>query len=342
MELFDYDLPRELIAQEPLADREAARLLVVHRADGRFEHKRFRDLPEYLVAGDVLVVNDSRVVPARLRGWRKSTGGQWEGLFLAEESDDGRRLWRMLAKTRGNPRPGERVALDAGGVELEVVGRTAVGHWLMRPLSDSPTFPLLETCGHVPVPMYIRGGDDVPSDRHFYQTVYARDPGSVAAPTAGLHFTERLLADLADRGVAREQVTLHVGLGTFVPVKTDDTADHVMHSEWCALSAEAAERVAAARAAGGRCVAVGTTAVRTLESACNRHGRLAGFAGDTNLFITPPYPFGAVDALVTNFHLPRSTLLMLIAAFAGLDLTLAAYRAAVAERYRFYSYGDAM
>jgi S-adenosylmethionine:tRNA ribosyltransferase-isomerase len=340
---YDYQLPPDLIAQEPLADRAASRLLVVDRGTGSLRHRHVRDLPEILRPGDLLVVNDSRVVPARLVGRREKTGGRWEGLFLRTDAASG--AWQLLAHTRGRPAIGERVLLDAcdGGaaVAMTLVGRCAGGGWLAEPDVAAPPEAILERVGRVPLPGYIRGGVEATGDRERYQTVYARESGSAAAPTAGLHFTDRLLADLAARGVGRASVTLHVGLGTFRPITAERLDDHVMHSEWCTCPPETVAAVAAARARGGRVVAVGTTAARTLESAA-RSGTLAPWSGTTDLFIRPGFVFRAVDCLFTNFHMPRTTLMVLVSTFAGRAVIARAYEAAIHERYRFLSYGDAM
>jgi S-adenosylmethionine:tRNA ribosyltransferase-isomerase len=335
---FDYHLPDHLIAQHPAGRRDESRLLVVRRATGELEHRVFRDLPDLLAPGDLLVLNDTRVIPARVIGRREATGGKWEGLFV-RETDGG--LWELLAQTRGFARPGEVFALDPGPLRLTLRGRTADRHWLMEP--DPPGRPadLLARSGHVPLPPYIRKGRAGADDLARYQTVFAARDGSVAAPTAGLHFTPDLLARLAARGVSDTRVTLHVGLGTFAPVKGDDPAAHAIHSEWCEVGAAAAAAVAACKARGGRVVAVGTTATRTLETAA-RGGAVAPFRGETNLYIRPPFAFHAADVLVTNFHLPRTTLLLLVGAFAGADLLRRAYAEAVAREYRFFSYGDAM
>jgi len=340
---YDYGLPDELIAQEPLADRTAARLLVVNRATGALDHRHVRDLPAILRPGDLVVVNETKVVPARLVGRRARTGGKWEGLFLrATRAGD---AWEIVARSRGRPAPGERVVVDAadgaGTLTLELVGRGAGGAWLVRADAPGTAFDILERFGRVPLPGYIRHGEAVAADRDRYQTVFARTAGSAAAPTAGLHFTPGLLAALAARGIGRAAVTLHVGLGTFRPIATERIADHPMHAEWCACPAETVAAVAATRAAGGRVVAIGTTALRTLETAA-RGGTLAPWEGATDLYVTPGYRFRAVDCLLTNFHLPRTTLMVLVAALAGRDLVRRAYEAALAERYRFLSYGDAM
>lgn len=344
--LYDYDLPRELVAQEPLADRAAARLLHVRRVDGTLTHRGVRDLPGILRPGDLLVVNDTRVVPARLVGRRAATGGAWEGLFLrVERAGPHAGAWVVLAQTRGRPAAGERVILvdRAGrdGATLELVGRDAGGAWLARPDVAEPPETTLDRVGRVPLPGYIRGGVEQAGDRERYQTVFARESGSAAAPTAGLHFTPDLLAALAARGIARAAVTLHVGLGTFRPIAAERIADHEMHSEWCSCPPETVAAVRETRARGGRVVAVGTTAVRTLETAA-RGGTIEPWSGFTSLYITPGFPFRVVDCLLTNFHMPRTTLLVLVSALASRDLILRAYAEAVRERYRFFSYGDAM
>ena len=338
VDLFDYELPEESIAQFPVDPRDSARMMVLDRRTGALEHRHFTDIAEYLTPGDCLVLNDTRVVAARLLGVREATGGRWEGLFLHES--DG--LWELLTRTRGKLKPGETIVLAGGALRLELVAKTPASTWLARPQSKLGAFELLDAVGHVPLPHYIRSGADRPEDRARYQTVYADAPGAVAAPTAGLHFTQVLLDRLRGAGVGIERVTLHVGPGTFRPVRVDDTAEHRMHSEWRRLTPETARTLRGVRAAGKRTVAVGTTAVRVLESACAPSGALEPVAGATALFLTPPHEFRAVDALITNFHLPRSTLLMLVAAFAGTDAILNAYREAVRSGYRFYSYGDAM
>jgi len=335
---FDYPLPDRLVAQHPAARRDDARLLVVRRAAGALEHHVFRDLPDLLAAGDLLVLNDTRVIPARVIGRREATGGKWEGLFVRTTADG---LWELLAQTRGYAQPGEAFALEPGPLRLTLRGRTADRHWLMEP--DRPGTPaeLLAQAGHVPLPPYIRKGRAADADRARYQTVFAAADGSVAAPTAGLHFTPELLARLADAGVSDTRVTLHVGLGTFAPVMAADPTKHAIHAEWCEVTDGAAAAVAACKARGGRVVAVGTTAARAIETAA-RGGTVTPFRGETDLFIHAPGSFRAVDALVTNFHLPRTTLLLLVGAFAGEELLRRAYAEAVAREYRFFSYGDAM
>jgi S-adenosylmethionine:tRNA ribosyltransferase-isomerase len=333
---FDYDLPERLIAQEPAERRDESRLLVAERDTGLLLHRRFRDLPEFLRPGDLLVLNDTKVLPARVVGRREATGGKWEGLFLREA--DGR--WEMMCKTRGHPVSGEQFTTDTG-LTLVLAGRTADHHWLMRPEESGNPAELLATHGHTPLPPYIRGGKDHPGDAERYQTVYARTAGSVAAPTAGLHFTPELLARLATAGVGTARVTLHVGLGTFAPVKKADPTKHAIHAEWCEVGSGTVAAIRAAKAAGGRVIAVGTTTVRTLETSARPAG-LVPFHGETRLFIQPPFEFLVVDALVTNFHLPRTTLLLLAQSFAGSDLLRRAYAEAIAREYRFFSYGDAM
>ena len=339
---YDYELPRHLIAQAPAPHRTDARLLVVDRARNSLAHKHVRDLPEILRPGDCLVLNDTRVIPARLIGFRPRTGGRWEGLFL-EADDQG--LWRVMCKTRGKLRPGETVTLlNAVGEEdtrLHLGPPEAGGVWIARPESEEEPLALLERVGRVPLPPYIRKGEMVEADRRQYQTVYARKPGAVAAPTAGLHFTEPLFGRLKEQGTVLGWVTLHVGAGTFRPIDTDSLSDHPMHSEWAQLGQETVDRIAACRARGGRVVAVGSTSVRVLETAAD-DGTLKPFTGKTDLFIRPPYRFRAVDAMMTNFHLPRTTLLVLVRTFGGDELIGRAYEQAIREEYRFYSYGDAM
>ena len=344
----DYALPPELIAQTPAARRDDARMLLLDRGAGRWEHRRVAELPELLRRGDLLVVNDARVLPARVPA-RKPSGGRVE-LLLLEPASGEPGLWRSMARPSRRLRAG--LVLEAGAGRVELAGRDPEepGLWLVRPglAPGQRVEEWLEAHGQMPVPPYIHRGAPGAQpgldalDRERYQTVYARAGRAVAAPTAGLHFTPELLARLEGRGIRRAAVTLHVGAGTFLPVKTARLADHPMHGEQFEVSAPAAGLIRAARAAGGRIVAVGTTVARTLESAPEAilAGREAG--GTTRLFIYPPFTFRAVDALLTNFHLPRSTLLALVSAFAGLDLIRAAYAAAIRERYRFYSYGDCM
>jgi S-adenosylmethionine:tRNA ribosyltransferase-isomerase len=329
---FHYELPDELIARHPAARRSDSRLLHLDGRDGALADLRFVDLPRLLRAGDLLVFNDTRVIPARLHG-HKATGGKVE-LLLERVVGAQRALVQM--RSGKPPAAGSTVDLD-GGVQATVVGRED-DFWLLDFGTDPAT--VFEKHGEMPLPPYLRREAEE-FDRDRYQTVYARVPGAVAAPTAGLHFDDALLEACGRAGVAKTHVTLHVGAGTFQPVRVDDLSEHRMHAELTEVPQSACDAVVACRARGGRVVAVGTTAVRALESAA-QNGRLAPFTGDTRLFITPGYRFRVVDALVTNFHLPESTLLMLVSAFAGRAHVLAAYRHAVAQRYRFFSYGDAM
>jgi S-adenosylmethionine:tRNA ribosyltransferase-isomerase len=339
---YDYQLPRELISQRPLTQRADARLMLVDRARQSLTHGHVRDLPTILAPGDCLVINETRVVPARLLGNRAATGGAWEGLFLDYQPP---RLWKLLAKTRGKPTVGERIILtdreSRPDVSLRLVERQPGGVWIVEVESNEPTYDLLDRVGRVPLPHYIRGGAMTDEDRHTYQTVYARQAGSVAAPTAGLHFSERLLTELEAKGVRICRLVLHVGLDTFRPIAVESLAEHAMHTERGAIDEPTVTAIRAARAAGGRIVAVGTTSVRVLETAA-ASGELVPWSGATDLFIRPPYQFRAVDALMTNFHLPRTTLLVLVRTFGGEELITRAYEEAIRERYRFYSYGDAM
>jgi S-adenosylmethionine:tRNA ribosyltransferase-isomerase len=318
---------------------------VLRRGGEVLAQQHFADLPDWLAAGDLLVLNDTRVLPARLVGWRSKTGGRWEGLFLHEAGG----VWEVMAQTRGRPEVGEELLAEspAGELALILAGRTAEGRWQLRPALPGLAVELLDRFGHVPLPPYIRKArrdagaeEEENADQQRYQTVFARTPGAVAAPTAGLHFTPRLFETLGERGIGRTFVTLHVGPGTFQPVEVEDVAEHRVQAERGELPAAAAEAIAACKDRGGRVVAVGTTSVRVLESAAS--GQLQPWLGMTDLTISPPFAFRAVDALVTNFHLPRSSLLLLVAAFTGLESLREAYRIAVAEQYRFYSYGDAM
>lgn len=340
---YDYTLPPELIAQHPVEPRDAARLMVVDRRRGSLQHRTIRELPELLSPGDCLVLNTSRVVPARLVGVRTLTGGHWEGLFLGLEPGGS---WKLIAQTRGRIQAGETVTIphrDAGRkpLVLRLFARGEGGTWLATAEDPRDPLALLDEYGHVPLPPYIRQGTEVPSDRERYQTVYAATPGSAAAPTAGLHFTAELLQRSRERGISQAHVTLHVGLGTFRPVNSSDIRSHEMHKEWCELPPETAVQIQEVKQAGRRVIAVGTTSLRTMETAA-RESTGDGWQGESQLFIYPPYEFRSVDALLTNFHWPKSTLLMLVCAFAGYELALEAYRTAIAERYRFYSYGDAM
>ncbi|HEB95808.1 MAG TPA: tRNA preQ1(34) S-adenosylmethionine ribosyltransferase-isomerase QueA [Sedimenticola thiotaurini] len=330
---FHYHLPRELIAQVPLPRRGDSRLLCLDGGSGTLQDRHFSDLPALLRPGDLLVFNDTRVIPARLHG-RKETGGRVELLL---ERLLGSHCGLAHIRASKSPKPGTRIELEGGG-RLEVDGRDGELFRIRSP--EQPLMALLERSGHVPLPPYIERPDDG-RDLERYQTVYAERPGAVAAPTAGLHFDRQMLERLRQQGVASARVTLHVGAGTFQPVRVERLEEHRMHAEYVEVGAETCDRVAATRAAGGRVVAVGTTSVRSLEAA-SASGVPRPFQGDTRLFITPGYRFRSVDALITNFHLPESTLLMLVAAFAGYEQVMAAYRHAVAEGYRFFSYGDAM
>jgi len=335
---FDFELPPELIAQEAADPRDSSRLLVVRRASATWEHRRFADLPGLLNPGDVLVRNNSRVVPARIVGTREATGGRWEGLYLRTRPDG---AWEILAKTRGRPAVGERVVVGQG-LALSLEATLGEGRWSVRPEgAEGSAEELLGRHGTVPLPPYIRKGVEAEGDRARYQTVYAQVPGSVAAPTAGLHFTPAVFDRLDARGVGRVDLTLHVGIGTFRPIEVDQIEDHTLHAESAALSPQTATSLNEVREAGGRIIAVGTTSARVLEAAAGS-GRFVPFEGETALYLRPGHVFRGVDALLTNFHLPRSSLLVLVSALAGVDLIRAAYAEAVRERYRFYSYGDAM
>ncbi len=339
---YDYELPAELIAQQPLTRRTDARLLVVDRAKQSLEHAHVRDLPCFLKADDCLVLNDSRVLPARLLGYRRSTGGRWQGLFLRADEHG---LWQLLCKTRGKLFEGEQITLldqeSRDDVSLRLLKRLEDGVWAALPETSETAFDLLDRIGRVPLPHYIRRGEMLPSDREKYQTVYAKHPGSVAAPTAGLHITPQLLDDVAEQGVTIASLTLHVGLGTFRPIGGESLEQHQMHTEWFCLDEPTARQLVRARERGGRIVAVGTTTVRALESAA-ADGRLVAKQEETSLFIRPPHQFRWVDVLMTNFHLPRSSLLVLVKTFGGDELIGHAYEEAIRERYRFFSYGDAM
>jgi S-adenosylmethionine:tRNA ribosyltransferase-isomerase len=339
---YDYHLPRELIAQQPLPQRADARLLVVRRREGSLDHVHVRDLPDLLNRGDALVLNDTRVIPARLLGRRTRTGGRWSGLFLAADEQGN---WKVLAKTRGHLAAGETITLqDRDGrdrLRLVILAKMEGGVWAVRPEEGGFPLELLDQVGRVPLPPYIRNGQMVDADFQSYQTVFAEKPGAVAAPTAGLHFTPDLLRQLEAYGVVICRITLHVGLGTFRPITASRLSDHTMHAEWGQVTAATSERLRQARAAGGRIVAVGTTAVRTLETAA-AGGSLQPWQGETKLFIRPPFEFHATDGLLTNFHLPKSTLLVLVRTIGGDDLIQRAYAEAIRESYRFYSYGDAM
>jgi S-adenosylmethionine:tRNA ribosyltransferase-isomerase len=346
---FDYTLPPELIAQTPIEPRDASRLLVVHRDTGTLEHRTFRDMGNYLRPGDLLVANRSRVIPARLRGHRVPSGGAVELLLLAVRADRGPDHWEALVRPGRRIHEGQGLVFAEGALTAEVLERTVVSGRIVRlEAADGNVAGTLARVGTVPLPPYIRAPLANPER---YQTVYAQVPGSAAAPTAGLHFTPELLAELEARGIGLAYVTLHIGLDTFRPIEEADVTRHQIHSEEIELDEDAAARINATRAAGGRIVAIGTTAVRVLESAAmcaeeqsggEIRAVVAPFRGRTSLYIVPGYRFRAVDVVLTNFHLPRSTLLVLVSAFAGRELILRAYAEAATRRYRFYSFGDAM
>ena len=338
---YDFELPADLIAQAPLPQRDASRLMVLDRAAGTIAHRRFTDLVELLDTRDLLVVNRSRVVRARLLGRRVGSGAPAEIFLLTPLGGD---RYEAMVSPGGKLKPGRTVEI-APGFTAEIVSvterRTRIVQLRVEGEAEHGVERAIEEHGHIPLPPYIARGDEA-ADAERYQTVYAREAGSVAAPTAGLHFTPELLGAIDAKGVSRAEVVLHVGAGTFKPVEVDDPAEHVMHEERFTVPDETAASHARTRGAGGRVWAVGTTTVRTLESAIDEAGIVRAGAGETRIFLRPPVRLRAVDALVTNFHLPRSTLIMLVAAFAGYELTMRAYREAIAERYRFYSYGDAM
>ena len=333
---FYFDLPQELIAQTPLDRRDASRLLCLDRSSGAMEHKFFYNLPELLQPGDCLVLNDSRVLPARLIGHRLPGGGVCEILLLTQREPD---LWECLVRPGKRLRPGALVSFGDGELTAVVESEVTDGNRLVRFSYQGIFLEILDRLGEMPLPPYIK---EKLQDRERYQTVYSKEPGSAAAPTAGLHFTNQLLSQIRDRGVHVCYVTLHVGLGTFRPVKEEDILDHEMHSEFCIIPEETARIVNETKRTGGRVIAVGTTSCRTLESFAAADGMLKPCSGWTNIFIYPGYAFRCIDALVTNFHLPESTLIMLVSALAGRENILNAYREAVKLRYRFFSFGDAM
>ncbi len=339
---YDYDLPAQLIAQHPSKERTDARMMVVDRANGRISNLHIRDFPSLIDPQDGIVINDTKVVPARLRGTRLKTGGKWEGLFI-ESSSPG--SWVILSKTRGKIQPDELVGLvNARGIEqfaIKFISKEPNGLWIVEPEEARPFSELLERVGEVPLPPYIRGGRSLPTDSHNYQTVYASKPGAVAAPTAGLHFTEQLLDRIKRQGTLIQKVTLHVGVGTFRPMVNADITAHQMHSEWGCIDHLTAENLSNIRNNGGRICSIGTTSVRVLET-CTGDNGLSSWEGQTDLYISPGYRFRSVDALLTNFHLPKSSLLVLVRTFGGQALIKEAYAKAIELKYRFYSYGDAM
>ncbi|QDF67557.1 tRNA preQ1(34) S-adenosylmethionine ribosyltransferase-isomerase QueA [Shewanella sp. SNU WT4] len=333
---FTFDLPDELIARYPMAERTASRLLTLDGNTGALADKQFTDLLNYIEPGDLMVFNNTRVIPARLFG-QKASGGKLE--ILVERMLDDKRVLAHVRSSK-SPKPGSEIILDGGEKMMMVARHDTLFELALE--SDSTILEVLEAVGHMPLPPYIDRPDD-DADKERYQTVYNQNPGAVAAPTAGLHFDEAMLATLKAKGVDMAFVTLHVGAGTFQPVRVETILEHKMHSEWANVPADVVEKVKATKAAGKRVIAVGTTSVRSLESAAKASpGELAPFSGDTDIFIYPGYQFQVVDAMVTNFHLPESTLIMLVSAFAGFDEVINAYQHAVAEKYRFFSYGDAM
>ena len=333
---FYFDLPQELIAQDPLEDRSASRLLVLDKESGEITHRHFRDITEYLKPGDCLVINDTKVIPARLFGIKEGTGAKIEVLLLKRREND---IWETLVKPGKKARPGTRLEFGDGLLKAEVIGVEDEGNRLIQFHYDGIFEEILDQLGQMPLPPYIT---HQLKDKNRYQTVYAKHDGSAAAPTAGLHFTKELLAQIEDMGVTIAHVTLHVGLGTFRPVKVENVLDHHMHSEFYVVEEEEAEKINKAKAAGGRVICVGTTSCRTLESATGEDGILKAGSGWTDIFIYPGYQFRVIDSLITNFHLPESTLVMLVSALAGREQVLNAYRIAVEEKYRFFSFGDAM
>ncbi len=333
---FYFDLPPELIAQDPLKDRSASRLLCLDKGSGAVSHRRFREVADYLNPGDCLVLNNTKVIPARLLGEREGTGGHVEVLLLKRREKD---VWETLVKPGKKCRPGNRLVFGGGLLRARVLETVEEGNRLVRFTYDGIFEELLDRLGEMPLPPYIT---HKLQDRNRYQTVYARYEGSAAAPTAGLHFTAELLEQIAAKGVRIAYVTLHVGLGTFRPVKEENVLDHHMHSETYQVTAEAAELINRTKEEGGRVICVGTTSCRTLESAVGEDGRVRPGSGSTEIFIYPGYRFQVLDGLITNFHLPESTLVMLVSALAGRERVLAAYAEAVRERYRFFSFGDAM
>ena len=333
---FYFDLPQELIAQDPLEDRSASRLLVLDKESGEITHRHFRDITEYLKPGDCLVINDTKVIPARLFGIKEGTGAKIEVLLLKRREND---IWETLVKPGKKARPGTRLEFGDGLLKAEVIGVEDEGNRLIQFHYDGIFEEILDQLGQMPLPPYIT---HQLKDKNRYQTVYAKHDGSAAAPTAGLHFTKELLAQIEDMGVTIAHVTLHVGLGTFRPVKVENVLDHHMHSEFYVGEEEEAEKINKAKAAGGRVICVGTTSCRTLESATGEDGILKAGSGWTDIFIYPGYQFKILDALITNFHLPESTLVMLVSALAGREHVLNAYQKAIEEKYRFFSFGDAM
>ncbi len=333
---FYFDLPQELIAQDPLEDRSASRLLHLDKVTGDVSHHVFKEVPEFLKPGDCLVLNNTKVIPARLLGQREGTGGHVEVLLLSRKESD---VWETLVKPGKKCKPGTRLTFGDGILKAEVLETLEDGNRRIRFYYDGIWEEVLDRLGEMPLPPYIT---HKLKDKNRYQTVYAKYEGSAAAPTAGLHFTKELLAQIEAQGIKIVYVTLHVGLGTFRPVKEENVLDHHMHSEWYQVTPEAANVINETKAAGGRVICVGTTSCRTIESASDEDGKVKAGSGDTQIFIYPGYHFKVLDGLITNFHLPESTLVMLVSALAGRERVLAAYQEAIKERYRFFSFGDAM
>lgn len=333
---FYFDLSEELIAQDPLADRSGSRMLMLDKTDGRIEHHIFKEIVDYLRPGDCLVLNNTKVLPARLSGRRENTGGSIEVLLLKRKGDD---VWETLVKPGRKAKPGTRILFGDGCLQAEVLDVVEDGNRLIRFSYEGIFEEVLDRLGEMPLPPYIT---HKLQDKNRYQTVYARYEGSAAAPTAGLHFTKELLQKIADKGVDIAYVTLHVGLGTFRPVKADNILEHHMHAEYYQVTEEAAEKINRAKASGGRVICVGTTSCRTVESAAGDDGTLKAGCGNTEIFIYPGYRFKVLDCLITNFHLPESTLVMLVSALAGREHVLHAYEEAIRLKYRFFSFGDAM
>lgn len=333
---FDYYLPEELIAQDPLEDRSSSRLMVLDKKTGELQHKIFKDILDYLEPGDCLVLNNTKVIPARLFGVKEGTLAKIEILLLKRREND---IWETLVKPGKKAKPGTKIIFGEGLLVGEVLDVVEEGNRLIQFTYDGIFEEILDQLGQMPLPPYIT---HTLQDKNRYQTVYAKYDGSAAAPTAGLHFTNELLEKVKEKGVDIAEVTLHVGLGTFRPVKVENVLEHHMHSEFYMVSAEAAEKINATKDRGGRVIAVGTTSTRTLESAADENGRLRECSGWTEIFIYPGYTFKVIDCLITNFHLPQSTLVMLVSALAGRENVLAAYEEAVNEKYRFFSFGDAM
>ena len=333
---FFYELPEELIAQDPLEDRTASRLLVLNRKTDKLEHKIFGDVINYLNPGDCLVINNTRVIPARLIGEKEGTGGKVEILLLKRREND---IWESLVKPGKKLRPGARVIFGDGRLKAEILEIAEEGNRLVKFYYEGIFEEILDSLGEMPLPPYITHKLE---DKEMYQTVYAKFDGSAAAPTAGLHFTNELLEKIRQKGIRIASITLHVGLGTFRPVKVEDVNNHHMHTEWYEVNNEAADIINETKKNGGRVICVGTTSCRTIESVADENGLMSAKTGETDIFIYPGYKFKVMDGLITNFHLPESTLVMLVSAFAGKDRILSAYETAVKERYRFFSFGDAM